>query len=466
MKMTTHQCDAKFVVIGGGSYSWTHTLITDVACTPALHGMHVVLQDLNPEALGIVGPLCQKISDELNANLRIETTTDLEAALPGADFVGLTISTGGAAADTQDYEIPARYGVLQTVGDTVGPGGWARALRNIPVVVDIIRAVERLAPNAWFINYSNPMTILTRTLQLVSPVKSIGLCHELQGKQLHIAAALGVDWEKDIQVTMAGINHLIFILEMDVRGHDGLALMRNYYRDRENFQPIGDVPVSEELLRSGGVSPYWKVTADFLERTGYMLGAGDAHPVEFFSHYLKDAETAASWGFDLGAKAHTFARVGNREKRKQKNVDMLEGRGPFWRKHSHEHAADIIEALLGKTGPFLTPVNTANLGQIDNLPRDAVVETLAHVDALGVHPVPVGALPEILTWAVMRHVPVQEMIAQAGLAGDRELATLALSCDPMIPSPDIAAKIANDIFTEQRPLLPQFNGKWAIDDCL
>jgi alpha-galactosidase len=306
------------------------------------------------------------------------------------------------------------------------------------------------------------MTALTRTMQKVSPVKSIGLCHELQGKMLHVAAALGVDWTRDITVTMAGINHLIFILEMDVRGRDGLALMRQYYRDREGFQPIGDLGVPEELLRAGGVSPYWKVTADFLERTGYMLAAGDSHPVEFFPHYLRNAETAARWGFAVGGKAHTFARVGDREKRKQKVAAMLEGREPIWTKHSHEHAADIIEALLGLRETFVTPVNTGNIGQIDNVPRDAVVETLAHVDALGVRPVPVGALPDVLTWALMRHIPVQEMIVEAGLTGDRDLAELALSCDPLVPSPDVAAKIAADVFDEQRDLLPQFDGRWTM----
>jgi alpha-galactosidase/6-phospho-beta-glucosidase family protein len=463
-QMTDCKCDAKFVLIGGGSYGWTHTLITDVACTSALHGMHIVLHDIDPEAVETVGKLCKKISAELDADLRIETTTDLDAALPGADFVGLTISTGGMAADVQDMEIPARHGVLQTVGDTVGPGGWARGLRNIPVIVDIARAVERHAPNAWFMNYSNPMTVLTRTLQVVSELKSIGLCHELQGKMLHIGAALGVAPFEDITVTMAGINHLIFIMEMDVAGHDGLALMEEYYRDRENFKPIGDLGVPEQLMRAGGVSPYWKVTADFLERTGYMLAAGDSHPVEFFSHYLKDADAAAEWDFDLkaGQKAHTFARSTSRGKRRQKNLDMIDGRTPLWNKHSHEHAANIIEALMGSGGPFVTPVNTGNIGQIDNLPREAVVETLAHVDANGVHPTPVGVLPEILTWAVMRHIPVQEMIVEAGLTGNRELAELALACDPMIPSPDIAAKIASDFFDEQRHMLPQFNDLWAV----
>ena len=185
--MSKNTSDVKFVLIGGGSFGWTHRLVADVANLPALHGMHVVLHDINPEAIELTGPLCERISDELGADLRIETTTDLAAALPGADFVGLTISTAGEEGNRLDHAIPERHGVLQTVGDTVGPGGWSRALRNIPVVVDIIREVERLAPNAWFMNYSNPMAVITRTLHRASPVKSVGLCHELQGFLLHAA---------------------------------------------------------------------------------------------------------------------------------------------------------------------------------------------------------------------------------------------------------------------------------------
>ncbi len=452
--------DKKFVLIGGGSFTWTHRLVTDIACLPSLKGMHIVLQDINPDALEITRPLCEKISVALNADLRIESTTDLDSALKGADFVGLTISTAGQEGNALDHSIPTRHGVLQTIGDTVGPGGWSRALRNIPVVVDIIRKVEMLAPQAWFFNYSNPMTVLTRTLQKVSSVKSIGLCHELQGFLLHVATFLGVDWEKDIQLKLAGINHLIWVLEMSVCGKDGLALLKEYHRAPDQFKALKEDKIPEELKEAGGVSPYQDIKFDILERTGKITAAGDAHTAEFFSHYLRNEESIRKWGLKTARKAHTFAVTGRYEERKENAEALLTGKKKLWLKHSHEHASRIMAALLGDHGDFITPVNTANIGQIDNLPRDAVVETLAVVNSLGVQPLP-ATIPQFITLQLMRHIPIQEMIVEAGLTGNKDLAVLALTHDPLIPDPDIAKKIADDVFVEFKEWLPQFNGEWS-----
>lgn len=451
----------KIVLVGGGSYGWTHVFITDIANTPALKGSHIILQDINPEPLKIIVPLCQKISHELKADLKIEGATNLDSALMGADFVGLTISTGGGWADNLDIEIPLRHGVLQLVGDTVGPGGWSRALRNIPVVTDIIRKVEKIAPNAWFMNYSNPMTILTKTLHKVSPVRSMGICHELQGFLLHAAYFLGIDWQKDITLSLAGINHLVWILSMDTCGKDGLALLKDYARDPKNFQPIGPLGIDEELIHGGGVAPSQKVKFDLWERCGFLSAAGDSHIAEFFSHYLRNEAEAKRWGFlNSGMKAHTFARSGDRESRKKDCEAMLHGRTPLYLKHSHEHADRIIAALSGKGAPLLTSLNRPNFGQVDNLPRGAVLETMVYLDGNGIQPLAVGNLPDVITQYLMRHIPNQEMITEAGLTGNRELAIRALMNDPLIPDPDTAVKIADDFFKEFREWLPQFYGKW------
>ena len=460
--MGPRRCDAKLVLIGGGSFAWTHRLVTDIACIPSLHGMHVVLHDIDATALQVVHPLCTRVSDALGANLRIERSSDLTTALQGADFVILTICTDREKGDWVDLAVPRRHGVLQTSADTVGPGGWSRALRNIPVVVDIVRTVERIAPDAWFLNYSNPMTVLTRTLQRVSPVKSLGLCHELQGLLLHMAYYCGVDWERDIHVKMAGINHLIWVFEMDVRGHDGLRLFEQYHTDPGGFRPLGPQVVPEALEQTGGISPSQRIRLDLLHQIGALPGADDAHTAEFFSHYLRDIETATRWGLMMDGEAHEAARLGRYRARKVYVDDLLAGRQALWLKHSHEHASRIMAALIGAGDDLVTPVNTANTGQVDNLPRDAVLETMAVVDATGVRPVPVGRLPDVLVLYLMKHVPVQEMIVDAGLTGDRELAELALSCDPLIPDPDIAKRIADDVFHEMAEWLPQFNGQWSL----
>lgn len=451
--------ESKLVLIGGGSYGWTYKFITDIACLPELHGMHIVLHDINKNSLDIVLPLCRKISDLLHAELELESNTYLEKALPGADFVGLTISTGGDAANALDHEIPAKYGIYQTVGDTVGPGGWSRALRNIPVVVDIVRKVEKYAPDAWFMNYSNPMTVLTRVIQKTSKIKSVGLCHELQGLQLHLAAFLGLDdWENDIKVKMAGINHLIWILDMDIKGRDGLEILKEYYHEHPLLDYVVKNKIPRELTESGGVDFGQHVKFNFLERTGYLPAAGDSHTVEFFSHFLRNEESIAGWKLETGGRGYTFAHTRGVEARKKKALELLKGDKPLYLGHSHEHASRIILALFGGH-PLVTPVNLANIGQIKNLPDDVVVETQAYVDQLGIHPLPVGKIPDIIVQYLMRHIPVQEMIVEAGMKGDKKLAIQALACDPLVPDPDIAVKMAEDFFVAFKELLPQFNNR-------
>lgn len=451
----------KFVLIGGGSYNWTYKLFTDIALTPALSGIHVVLQDINPEHLKHVSQLCRVIADKAGAKVVIETSTDLDSSLKGADFVGLTINTRGEEGDSLDHSIPAKYGILQTVGDTVGPGGWARALRNIPVVVDIIHKVEKYAPKAWFMNYSNPMSVLTRTIQKVSSVRSFGICHELQGILLHLAYYLNVDWRKDFTLKLAGINHNIWILDMAIKGEPG-----GLKKVREFFDTVPDYSkntLPPELAEGGGANPpsMQQIKAHFLRQTGYLPCEGDRHLAEFFSYFItKQTDYGKKWGVEgTGIDTHAFAAVRIYEKRKQRVMDLLSGKKPIWLHHSHEHAAETIAALAGFE-PLITPINTANIGQIDNLPRQAVVETLALVDAVGVRPLPVGNMPQTVVPYIMPHILNQEMTVEAGLTGNRELAIEALANDPMIPDPDTAVKIANDFFEAFKENLPQFNGKW------
>ena len=454
----------KIVIVGGGSYFWTSTLMTDIALTASLDGSHIVLQDINPDALEITVPLSQKIARQADTRLKIEGTTDLDSSLNGADFVLVTISTGGSDADELDHTIPARHGVLQTVGDSVGPGGWSRALRNIPVLVDIVRRVQALAPRAYLLNYTNPMTTLTRALRIASPVRSMGLCHELQGTLLHLAYFLGVDWRKDFAVKLAGINHLIWILELNAQGHDGLALLRQYIDDPDRFVPLSPRQIPIELQRGGGLAPSHKVQFDLLRSCGALPAAGDVHLAEFFSHYLSpEAHHGADWDLRPGGIQKTFAHA-KRDKSRRKALDQLESPEPLELYRSHEHSAEIMAALTGDGSHIVTPLNLPNVGQINNLPRQALVETMALVDGAGVQPVAVGDLPELIVHHLMRHITTQEMIVEAALAGDRELAVHALSCDPLIPNPQTAARIAEDFFQafSDRGLLPQFNGQWSL----
>jgi len=197
----------QITIIGGGSYQWSPELLADLLGTASLHGSHIVLEDIDPRPLEKMVPLAQKVNEALGAGVTISSTTDQKAALEGADFVIVTISTGGFESMAADLEIPARYGIRQSVGDTVGPGGINRSLRNIPVLVGVAENMATVCPDAWLLNITNPMTCLTRSICRQTSIKAVGLCHEVGNWSMDLAIALGKPAEA-VRPTVAGVNHL------------------------------------------------------------------------------------------------------------------------------------------------------------------------------------------------------------------------------------------------------------------
>ena len=182
-------------IVGGGSYQWGPELMADLFGTPALAGMHLVLEDIDPAPLPKMEALAHKLNEAMGAKATIATTTDLHASLDGADFVIVCISTGGFRSMAVDLDVPAAHGITQTVGDTVGPGGINRALRNVPVLVGIGKAMEERCPDAWLFNITNPMTALTRSVCRETSIKTVGLCHEVGNFCMDLAIALGRPFE-------------------------------------------------------------------------------------------------------------------------------------------------------------------------------------------------------------------------------------------------------------------------------
>src|SRR5437870_8391780 len=203
--------------IGGGSYNWMPKLLGDLALTRDLEGT-VVLQDINPTALEDIDRYGRKVMASAGSNFSIETTTDLDRGLDGAEFVVVTITTGGLDTMGLDLSIPEKYGIYQSVGDTVGPGGLSRALRHVPVMVGLAQVMERRCPNAWMLNLTNPLTVLTRVVGMTAPrIKAMGLCHELFGVRGGLIRMFGGGVE-DFEMRVAGVNHLIWLLDMTIRG--------------------------------------------------------------------------------------------------------------------------------------------------------------------------------------------------------------------------------------------------------
>lgn len=436
----------RICIVGGGSYNWSPTLLRDIAACKSLSGT-VVLHDLNPVALEEIQQFGRKLMAAAKADFAIETSTDLKDALKGAEFVLVTITTGGLEAMRQDLEIPLKYGIYQSVGDTVGPGGLSRALRNIPVVVGIAQAMEQVCPDAWMLNITNPMTCLTRAVCKATRIRTIGLCHELFGVRSTLMKMFDAKVE-DCEMQVAGVNHLIWLLDLKIRGQDGLAMVREYLAQGKA------IPLKST---SGGhraaFQDRWQVKLALFDAYGALPAAGDRHVAEFFPYFLTDAANqGADFGVLLTAIEDRQAIAGEARERVQA---WIRGDLPLILERSHEEVIDII-AAVASGGSLRTIVNLPNRGQIDNLPRDAVVETMGMVGATGAHGISVGALPPGVLGTVYPHVINQELIVDAALTGDRHLALQALLGDPLVRDLRTAPRMLDELLVAHKEYMPQF----------
>lgn len=438
--------ETRLCIVGGGSPNWTPTLLQDLALTPGLAG-RVVLHDLDQGAAETMARLGRRIVASAGSELAVEAVADLAEALRGAAFVVLTITTGGLAAMRHDLEIPLRYGIVQTVGDTVGPGGVSRALRNIPVVVEIARAMERLCPDAWLLNLSNPLAALTRAVAATTAIKVVGLCHEPEGVRRTLAAMYRVAAD-DVHLSLAGVNHLSWVLDLAVAG-------RACYREvRDDLAGGREIPIAAPA--EGYPDPFqdgWRVKLALLADHDLLAAAGDRHLAEFFPSFLSaEAEGGAAYG----VRPTTIEQRAALAERAWRRVrDRLAGEEPVPVARSREAVAAIVAAVaVGRSHECV--VNLPNRGQIDELPRGAVVETVGVVGPAGGHGLAVGALPGGVLGTLHRHVANQELVVAAALDGDRRLALEALVGDPLVGDRRVAPRLLDELLRANERFLPRF----------
>lgn len=423
----------KIVLIGGGSYNWTPTLVRDIVATQDLEGSTITLHDIDSKSLEVMLSLGKRIIEQTGREFKIEATEDRRGALQDAEYVVLTISTGGLEAMRYDLEIPLRYGIYQSVGDTVGPGGISRALRNIPIVVEMARDMEDICPDAWFINYSNPMTTICRAVTKVSKIRTVGLCHGLLEGISILKRIFGINNESDMQVKAAGINHLPWIIRISVKGKDGFHLLREHIKRNG----ISAAPVALELFKAFGCLP----------------GVGDRHVAEFFPYFLTK-ETDA--GLKYGVRLTTIEdRLQSRKAQIDQVNKMLSGAMPIEMKKSRESASNIISAMANKRDE-IEIVNLPNGGQVNNLPRDSVVETYGVVGGRGAEGIAVGDVPPAVQAILHQHIVKHELTVDAALNGDRKLALQAMLLDPLVRNFDTVGKMLDELLEANRNYLPQF----------
>lgn len=437
----------KIAFIGGGSYQWGPKIILDVALNENLRGARLVLHDINSEALDDLFRWGDRVADLAGSDLKIERTERLDEALEGADFVVLSISTGGLDAMAHDLEIPARYGITQTVGDTVGPGGLFRSLRNIPVVVDIARAMEERCPNAVMLNLTNPMTTLTRAVSRTTSVRCIGLCHEIFSTLGMLSNMFDVP-EEALSVRVAGVNHFIWITDVSVHGRDVTE---------EAFRRVTESEAREIALSRAGDDPdpfinTWGIRTELCGVYGCLPAAGDRHVCEFLPGYIQDERERERLDLrvtTIDVRRERLSEDRNRVRR------MVSGEEPIKMGRSREEISDVMAAIwTGKDSVNI--VNLPNEGQVRELPLGAVVETYGAINGLGASGIAFGELPRPVAAMVHPHVLDQEAVVQAGLSGDRELAFRAFANDPLVGHHPDARKMFEEMFEAQSEYLPQF----------
>ena len=412
----------KIVIIGGGSNAWTPNIVKDMLLTGSLAGAEYVLYDINKKAADLNKAFLDKLSKELKLESNIIATDNKASALKGADYVLITISTGGLNAMAHDLAIPEDYGIYHTVGDTQGPGGWARSIRNFDAFIDIANSLNKYCPDAMVLNYTNPMIFLTDILQQLCKGPVIGLCHGLFENISFLKALYKAKSEDEVYLKYAGLNHFFWITQGRVGNVDIIADLRKKLKTRS----------ITDLLKSSHKDPMGfksgRYVADELFRmTGYLPYLGDRHTCESFGWFITSKKNMRKYKIKRTSSDDRKKTFNEREKALKKMVKGKIDKHYFMQ--SRETAADIINAHL--TGEqFIDVGNLKNIGQVSNLPMGTVVETACLIDKNGITPITYGALPDCIAALMEPLANVFNMTVKACLERDKELALQALRLDP------------------------------------
>lgn len=445
--------------IGGGSRGWAWGFMMDLAMDEAMCGT-VRLYDIDRAAAERNEIIGNKISAHPDAASRwhYEVSSTLKDALTGADFIVISILPGTFEEMRSDVHLPERLGIWQPVGDTVGAGGFMRAMRTIPMYVEIGEAIKAYAPEAWVINYTNPMSLCVRTLYHVFPqIKVFGCCHEVFGTQKLLCAMLdrecgisGVT-RQDLYTTVTGINHFTWLTRASYKGID---LMPLYAQFADKYCEDGFNEGADDNWMNNHFKCAHRVKFDLFRRYGAIAAAGDRHLAEFTAPwYTRDPETVHEWMFQLTTVDWRVKDLGDRLKRSD---DLISGAEALKLVPSGEEGHLLLKAVIG-LGDLVSNVNIPNRGQIPNLPLGSVVETNALFGLDRIEPVYAGPLPANILPLVARHVYNQENTLTAALTCDRKLGFTTFMNDPQLAGVTAkdGQKLFDDMLENQRAYLPK-----------
>ena len=432
---------SKIVIIGAGSHVFSRRLIIDILSYPELRKSTISLVDIDKERLDLISSFAKNLVEQYGFKTKIESTTDRRVALDGADYVILSIRVGGLEAYKLDIEIPAKYGVMQAVGDTIGPGGVFYGLRHIPVILDICHDMEDLCPDALLINYTNPMAMICWAINDYTRIKSVGLCHSVQGTAATLARYINAPLN-EISYWVAGINHMAWFLEFKWRGKDAYPILREKFKDP-------DVYMKEEMYLSD------IVRIEIFRAFGYFNTESSQHMSEYVPYFRKRPELLQK--FRLITPSERLRRLEEAHKKRDEELRRLlreGGKIPIQR--SREYCSYIIYSM--ETGvPNRINGNVKNSGLITNLPQGCCVEVPCLVDEGGVHPCYVGALPPQCAALNRTNINVQELAVKAAVERDKTLAFQAILVDPLtsaLLTIEETRKMVDEMFEAEAKYLP------------
>jgi len=439
----------KVTVIGGGSYGWAFGFARQFIRSQYIEDVHLVLMDINQEAVELVSRAVGILNRKHDFRIKLEATTELDPALDGADYVLVSISTGGFEAMQHDLNIPEKYGIEHAVGDTVGPGGWLRAVRNVPVFDDFGARMRRLCPEAWMLNVSNPLTVLTRVPHRNHGIKTIGMCPGLEGTARGLARlALAMPASSDertasdepeylqdrhtsatsdleIDYVATGIDHGSFFIRLHAGGIDILSRLRELgFCDSDEQKDFSGL--SEDCA---GIAKHHRAGFALWKELGYLPSIGDRHMVENLPWFIVGRDGDLPYGVERTFMPRRIEDAARARQRLEQYVASEDDSALGVLGHGDDPVVTVIESLEGHRS-LLWGANYPNVGQIPQLPLGAVVETRCRFDGAGVHPFP-APLPPVPAALIAPQVYRQEAVIDVALTGTfDELVALVLT-DPL-----------------------------------
>jgi len=438
--------EKKIVLVGAGSISFGLPTFNDLFLNKELDGSTIVLHDINKDKLEMVYELLLAENERANNKFNIEMTMDRKKAFIDADFIISSIEVGDRMKLwRQDYEIPRKHGSTQILGECGGPGGTLHAWRIIPPIVEIVKDAEKICPDAFFINFSNPMSRVCLAIhRTVEKLKFVGLCHQI-GFMTHHLPIMFNKPIKELRLKVGGLNHFTFLLGLEDLSSKK-SLMSKFNKKAGSYFKENEARFEFSSL-----------TFEIFKMFGYFSYAGDNHIGEYlqFGEELTNTQDMVDW---INMQDQAGKNIYSRFEKFHKF--LTEGKYPkegfLFNRRSGERAIPIIESIIKDRNYYEFAVNIPNDNIIDNLPQDLILECSATINKNGVHGVKVGSISKCIAALLRIEATIQDLCVEAVLTGSKDLAIASLAIDPNVGSFEMAENIFNEMIELQKNYLPEF----------